>query len=173
MYNYLTATKHTQLRPGDDKRRVDELLKENPLDDFWKKQWPCGWHWEHSTSLKDGLHLHGMFAGRFLSFLGTDADCERLFSAAKHHIDETRCRLDPETASDLIFCSENLELLSKDSRCSFYCDSLGNDQYEDGIDLLSKPRGESRVLLSQNLAPQSAASKSANSTARASVSGSL
>ena len=29
MYNYLTATKHTQLRPGDDKRRVDELLKEN------------------------------------------------------------------------------------------------------------------------------------------------
>ena len=114
MYNYLTATKHTQLRPGDDKRRVDELLKENPLDDFWKKQLPCGWHWEHSTSLKDGLHLHGMFAGRFLSFLGTDADCERLFSAAKHHIDETRCRLDPETASDLIFCSDNLDLLSKD-----------------------------------------------------------
>ena len=56
-----------------------------------------------------------MFAGRFLSCLDTEADCERLFSQAKHTIAETRCRLDPETASDCIFCAENLELIGKDS----------------------------------------------------------
>ena len=113
------ATISTQLRPGDDDSRIDALLKANQLD-FWKDQLPHGWHWEHSATLKAGLHLHGMFAGRFLSCLGTEADCERLFSAAKHTIDETRCRLDPETASDCIFCSENLELLSKDLRHNLY-----------------------------------------------------
>ena len=114
-------------------------------------------HWEHSATLKAGLHLHGMFAGRFLCCLGAEADCERLFSAAKHTIDETRCRLDPETASDFIFFSENLELLSKDSRHNLYCDSSGKDSYGDSFDSqLNRSAGSSlapsdklRVLNSQ------------------------
>ena len=80
-----------------------------------------------------------------------------LISAAKHTIDETRCRLDPETASDCIFCSENLELLSKDLRHNLYCDSSGKDSYGDSFDSqLNRSAGSSlapsdkiRVLNSQ------------------------
>jgi len=42
IYMYLTATKNSQLGPGDDQNRVSDLLKENPLH-FWKGQVPCMW----------------------------------------------------------------------------------------------------------------------------------
>ena len=129
--------------------------------------------------MEAGLHLHGMFAGRFLCCLGAEADCERLFSAAKHTINETRCRLDPETDSDCIFCSENLELLSKDSRHNLYCDSLGKDSYGDSFDSqLSRSAGSSlapsdklRVLNSQVIssAPSAASSQQRSTSIRSSV----
>jgi hypothetical protein len=126
---YLDLTKDMQFKVDDSDAALRERLKDNPLV-FWKKHRPQGWDPVFKGLLSDNpsdLTITSMLTGKLYSAPGTSADVERVFSVAGDIVTDRRCRLSPDTVSNMVFCAENLSMLSLKHR-EYVC---GKDKTDD------------------------------------------